>query len=446
MATEIDRNKIGSLFGGEVQTVNYNFQSGSESPTCTLTIISKNNEFLIPEMNELVNVPPFGLNMRVLKTSIRQDPLYKVLQVELVDSLSFILDTELVMVFGKDTDLKGNLSKEDGFYVNKAGFLPKSAYLEGSIFNGTYDYPQFRRNYIKRYKNRGVNVIGFPRYILREQTSQPITLDPDLKTNNVKFEETKWLVYDAGHLNRSLSNHQEAEKYGLSITGIDPDSGSVSYGYTFSDLTRLIRSLGLSISGDYILQDRNILITESGTLRQVLTSALSKVGRSFYVDPFTQKIRILNNFDVANINNNINKKYLNFSNTEAAEQLNLTKSIKEVTASHFLVDADLDPVEREEFDITIPNATRKHVLHQLKPKSINPALVGSAADLFLLASAAMFVAAAGEATSDEDLNLYIMSLQASDPDQKRGKQYGENEVYDTRSEETSRSEGEWADE
>ena len=186
-------------------------------------------------------------------------------------------------------------------------------------------------------------------------------------------------------------------------------------------------------------------MSDTGTLREVLTSALSKVGRSFYIDPFTQKIRILNNSDVASINNNLNAKYLNFSNTEAAEQLNLSKSIREVNANHFFVSADLDVFEKEVGGFSgFPEVLRKHVLFRLEPNDIKKS-IAPPADLVLLASVAMFAAElGGKSASDEDLDLYTMSLQASDPKRKNGKLYGQNEINDTKDQTTTREEGSWA--
>ena len=55
-------------------------------------------------------------------TSIKKDPNFSVLQVELVDSLSDILDKELVLIYGEHTDLDYNLNNS-GYFIAKSLFL-----------------------------------------------------------------------------------------------------------------------------------------------------------------------------------------------------------------------------------------------------------------------------------------------------------------------------------
>lgn len=356
MATEIDRKKIGSLFGGEIMTLNYNFQAGSESSSCTLTLISENNEFLEPKMNETVILPPFGLPMNVLQTSIRKDPNYKVLQVELVDSLSDILDKELVFIYGKHTDLFYNLDNK-GYYTYKHFAISKEDQLYLNI-NPLIDWPEMSRNKIKNYGD-GINVIGFSRLTLTNKRPANLNFDVGVDLSEdlglTEFGGHNWVVYDAGILQPDLCQEPLVDRDGLNFnitlgtpegeSQYQPEDGNLRFGYTLKILRDLIISKGILFEEKSfdLLSDDKVLFSDSGTLRSVLTNTLGKVGKSFYIDPLSQKINIISNSEVASINNNLNQKYLNFENTDTAEQLNLTKSIKDVSATHTVVKGALEP-------------------------------------------------------------------------------------------------------
>ena len=342
MALENSRQKIGSLFGGEIMSVNYNFQSGSESSTCTLTLINEKNEFLIPEMNEMVSVPPFDIKMTVLETSIRQNPEYSVLQVELIESMSEILDKELVLIYGKHTDLQGNLSA--GVYeIEKELFLPRSAYPPSTIFNSRVIFPATSKKFRKNYGD-GKNAIGFGRLTFKNRAKKIITVE-DVNDRDITrgIEDQRTVVFDALELNRDLTDDKVVLNNEASVLlRYSFDSSQLSFGYTLSNLIELIKSKGISIEGLGNLDENNVLFSDSGTIRSVLTSVLSKIGRSFYVDPLTQKIQIITNSDVSSINQNLNKLYSNFDNTEGAEQLTLTRSIKNVESTATVVKGSAD--------------------------------------------------------------------------------------------------------
>ena len=377
MPVEYSKQNLGSLFGGEIMTLNYNFQAGSESSSCTLTLISENNEFLEPKMTEVVTLPPFGIQMSVLSTSIKKDPNFSVLQVELVDSLSDILDKELVLIYGEHTDLDYNLDNS-GYFVAKSHFVPKEDFPQNKLINSLINFPLVSKNIIKNYGD-GINVIGFPRVIFKDKTPMVFTLDPDVEDDlgtSVEFVGHQWITFDGRELNKELSSHTliDEDLLGPIFDSIPLNAGEADlrFGYTLKNLRNLITSKGISFEEKSfeLLNDENVLFTDSGTLRSVLTSTLSKVGKSFYVHPLTQKIHVLTNNDVASINRKLNDKYLNFENTQAAQQLTLTKSIKEVSANHVVVKGKLDaPSDQfQSGDTEVPQKLKKHVFKKVPTK------------------------------------------------------------------------------
>ena len=420
MAIENSRKKIGSLFGGEVMTVNYNFQSGSESSTCTLTLISKNNEFIEPELNQRVSVPPFGLPMTVLSTSVRQDPQYKVLQVELIDSLSEILDRELVLIYGEHTDLDYKLNV-DPYKLYKGLCLSKAVYPSALSFNNELKFPSLSKDTIKNYGD-GINVIGFPRVRFKEKRAQNITGSDKLSPPD------QWITFDAGEINQNLTDYDNSAffVYSSEIAG----SLELKFGYTIKNLKDLIISKGVSFDSESLrfLDDENVLFTETGTLRSTLTSALSKMGRSFYIDPFTQKIHIVTNADIVRINQALNEKYLSFENTEGAEQLNLTKSIQNVEATHFVAKGDLDDLtgtQGQDDQTQVEPRRKRQAFYKLDTSTLTAQLV-TQDDLFLIKNIAPYQSIVQD---DEATNRFAFGLGLLRNTNTWGSLYGEKE-YD----------------
>jgi ribosomal protein S7 len=68
-----------------------------------------------------------------------------------------------------------------------------------------------------------------------------------------------------------------------------------------------------------------------------LSSCLAKIGRTFYVDPFSQEIKIISNSDISKINSNLNSKYSDGINIEGATQKSITKSISDIDAKHIML-------------------------------------------------------------------------------------------------------------
>lgn len=445
MAIENSRKKIGSLFGGEITSINYNFQSGSESATCTLTLISENNEFAVPKMNERVNIPPFGIEMIVLETSLRKDPQYTVLQVELIDSLSEILDREMVFIWGTHTDMRGNLSS-NGYQVDKTLFLPQSAYPRQTTFSDNINRPTTSRNFIKDFGN-GMNVIGFGRLTMRQEASQTITIDPaatQLVGGN-SFVEEKKVVFDAFELNTTLtrdSNILSEDIVPVINLGYNPTQGELKFGYTASDLFKLFVSKGISFKSndERFLSDDNIMFSDSGTFRSVLSSVLGKIGRSFYVDPFTQKINIITNADIASINRNLNNLYLNFENTEAAEQLTLNKSIKNVEATHHFIKGQATIFEEENRDFNIEPRSKKHVLYRLQEAEITQGTnLLNAGDAMLISNLAPFYIRTQDADATDKFAFALGAIKGTSSSDF----YGQQEYNYVKENKIEKAKGSW---
>ena len=472
MPTEINRKKLGSLFGGEIMSLNYNFQSGSESSTCTLTLINENNEFLVPEMNETVVVPPFGLAMTVLETSLRQDPNYTVLQVELIDSLSDILDKELVLIYGEHTDLNYNLEKK-GYYTLNAFAIDEASYFNTTriIQGSNLDWPEMSRNRIKNYGD-GINVIGFSRLTMKKRNpvSVAFEIDDDIERDLDidTFEGHEWVVYDAGKLNVELSQDPLIIKsdagtedyitdYGrnLGLTKenfflerkkvYSPEDGELQFGYTLKILKDLLLSKGILFEEKSLklLDDDKILFSDSGTLRSVLTSTLAKVGKTFYIDPLSQKINIVTNADVASINNNLNRQYLNFENTETAQQLDLVKSIKSVSSTHTVAKGELTrfPSEPRDFEMK-PKRPSVHRLSKLDGSKLVSSLL-NAQDLFLMSRVAPFYFQTGDT---ETTNNYVYALATlSNGTERWGELYSTEEYTYSEQNLLDKDDGSWYD-
>ena len=170
------------------------------------------------------------------------------------------------------------------------------------------------------------------------------------------------------------------------------------------------------------------MFTETGTLRSTLTSALRKMGRSFYIDPFTQKIHIVTNADIVRINQALNEKYLSFENTEGAEQLNLTKSIQNVEATHFVAKGDLDDLtgtQGQDDQTQVEPRRKRQAFYKLDTSTLTAQLV-TQDDLFLIKNIAPYQSIVQD---DEATNRFAFGLGLLRNTNTWGSLYGEKE-YD----------------
>lgn len=333
MPTEHSKQSLGRLFGGKIASINYNFQTSSQPSSCTLTLVNESNSFANVGLGEEVVIPPFGLPMIAVESEEREDTKKKVLQVELTERSTEILDKEIVLIYGEHTDLQYNLNN-DSFVIPKGVFVPRSYYPSNSTFNTAFSFPNLRQSLVKNYGN-GVNVIGTARATYSRKYPAQLT-----GTQFKQPKDSEWITFEGGSLRNDISNFTFSFVYGPNESG-DVD---LRFGYTLKNLFDLIKSKGLAFDGasSGIMQDTSLFFSESGTIREVLSACLSKIGRSFYIDPFTQRINIVSNSDIARINNNLLQNFENFQSTTSATQISLKKSIKDVESTHFIIKGDLN--------------------------------------------------------------------------------------------------------
>jgi len=413
MPTITNKLSLGNLFGGKIASINYNFQTASQPSTATITIVSEDNTFLKPEFGELVSIPPFGFQMMVVERGTKKDTNYDVLQIELVESISEILDKELVLIFGEHTDLNYDLDNEL-YYINKSIFIPKSFYPSGTVFNPNVVFPGLTENYIKDHGD-GVNVIGTARTTYLSQGSSNITGNGEFKN------EPYWITFENGTIKQDISSYDGEFVYTPDIAG----DITVIFGYTLKNLYLLFQSKGLSFDAKStaLMQDESIFFSDSGTFREVLASCLGKIGRSFYIDPFTQKIIIITNSDIARINNNLLARFSNF-NTAGATQISLKESISDVSATHFVVKGDLEFVDKGSPPPDRPPRKRKQVFYKLESSNLTEDITKADVELIKRIAPAVF-----KITDEAILDKYLFSLGLVYDTENWGKLYGEKNYY-----------------
>lgn len=412
MPTISSKKNLGSLFGGRIASINYNFQTASQPSTATITVVSENNTFSIPNFNEQVSIPPFGLPMIVVERGRKKDEAYTTFQVELVESISQVLDRELVLVYGEHTDPQYQLNN-DLYFVNNSIFVPKQYYPAGTVFNPSIKFPNLEDIYVKSHGN-GVNVIGTARATYVEQGSENLTGSKDLKG------EPYWVTMQGGEIKESISSYVGEFLYSPEIAG----SIVVNYGYTLKNLKQLILSKGVSFDSktDSIMDDENLFFSDSGTIREVLTSCLSKIGRSFYVDPFSQKIVLISNADVARINNNLRERFSSFTNVAGATQISLKESIYDVEAVHLVVKGNLDYVDNNPSPPEKDTRARKQIFYKLVPNLITDILTDAEISLMKRVAPLTFTI-----SNEQMIDRYLFALGFQYPTENWGNLYGKNE-------------------
>ena len=400
MPTINSKESLGELFGGKIASINYNFQTSSSPASATLTVLSEENEFILPDFGELVSIPPFGLQMNVLEFTERKDSKKRVLQVELQEVSSEVLDKELVLIYGIHSDLDYNLNN-DKYTIVKGSLVPQSFYPENSIFNSFMKFPSLKKDFIKDFGN-GVNLIGSSRATFVKRFPIQITGVSDLPS-----QDDEWITFTAGSLSPELSSFQGTFIYG------ENESGDINtkFGYTLYNLYKLIESKGIQFddSSKQFMSDESFFFSESGNIREVLSACLSKLGRSFYVDPLSQKIVVISNKDISQINTLLLNEFSNFTNTSAATQLSLTKSIRDVEANHFVLKGDLDSLNNRSGNNKgarqKPPRARKQKFYKLKDDFLIRGLNADDVRLFELLAPLMYGVA-----DEETLDLFVYGL------------------------------------
>jgi len=401
MPTINSKESLGELFGGKIASINYNFQTSSSPASATLTVLSEENQFILPDFGELVSIPPFGLQMNVLEFTERKDSKQRVLQVELQEVSSEVLDKELVLIYGIHSDLDYNLNN-DKYTITQGSLVPQSFYPENTVFNSFVRFPSLKKNFIKDFGN-GINLIGSSRTTFVERYPIQITGVSDLPP-----KDDEWITFTGGSLSPELSSFQGTFTYG------GDESGNITtrFGYTLYNLYKLIESKGIQFddSSKQFMSDESFFFSEYGNIREVLSACLSKLGRSFYVDPLSQKIVVISNKDISQINTLLLNEFSNFTNTSAATQLSLTKSIRDVEANHFVLKGDLDSLNKSKGFERRPPRASKQKFYKLRSSFLTGLL--NKDDIRLLTLLAPLL---GGEFSEEFLDLYVYGLINSSP-------------------------------
>lgn len=413
MPSEYSKQSLGTLFGGRIASINYNFQTSSESSSATLTIVNENNSFTIPSFDQEISVPPFGLPMKILEHTEREDSKNKVLQVELIESSYEILDKELVLIYGEHTDLDYNLNN-DSYFIAKGLFVPTTYYPSDAVFNQAINRPNLTSGVIKSYGN-GINAIGTVRatYVRR----YPVQLTGVLNRN---LQQNEWITFNAGSLDETLSDYSGNFVYG----GNESGDLQIRFGYTLRDLYSLIQSKGLRFdpASVKIMNDTSFFFQEAGTIREVLSACLAKIGRSFYVDPLSQKIVVISNKEIAEINTKLLSQFSNFQNTAAATQISLTKSIKDVESNHFVVKGDLDSFSGRRADPINSQRARKQKFYKIKDNFLSRGLNSNDIELMKIIAPILFTV-----DDEKTLDLLVYGLFRTSSNYSKGNLYNSSQ-------------------
>ena len=305
---------LGSAFGGKIASLNYNYQPNGSPSTATITVVSENNKFIEPQLLSDFVVPKLNAKTKVTQVQYNDDGNAKVLQVELQDRVSFILDKNLILVRGiHSSGVDGDkISGKYKFYESSG--IPNS------------DHPQSFSSAVRRHGN--ICIIGALRTTLTFDAGEDANEKPEVITSPQK----------AHYKNAKLFYSDFIKYYDIKLKE-EQYSSEQTWGYSFSELLDAVASFGLRIKGarEISISMSRYVLTDSGSIRSVLSSTLSKFGKSFYVDPIDESIVITDNDFVDKINNRIASIYNGNISNLGATSLNVKKSCTEVTGRHLVV-------------------------------------------------------------------------------------------------------------
>ena len=310
---------LGSAFGGKVASLNYNYQPNSQPSTATITIVSENNQFIEPELLSDFIIPKLNAKTKITQVQYNDDGNSKVLQIELQDRLSFILDKNLILVRGIHS------SGIDDDKINGSWSFYQSSGLPDSIRK-----PNFAKG-VKIINN--IALIGSLRTTLTFEAEE-------LPGGSLETIET---VQNAEYINGELSFKDNVRNFEQKVKDQNYSSEN-AWGYSFSELLQAVKAFGLKVKGStFFEQNDRYVFSDSGSIRSVLSGCLSKLGKSFYVDPIDESIVITDNSFITKINKNIENIYKGNISSLGATSLNVKKSCTEVTGRHFVVKSSRSP-------------------------------------------------------------------------------------------------------
>jgi hypothetical protein len=310
---------LGSAFGGKIASLNYNYQPNSQPSTATITIVSENNRFIEPQLLSDFVIPKLNAKTKITQVQYNDDGNSKVLQIELQDRLSFILDKNLILVRGIHSSGIGDdkINGSWGFYESSG--LPNSVRK-----------PNFAKG-VKKIGN--IAIIGSYRTTLTFEAEE-------IEDGKLETIET---VQNAEYINGELAFKDKIRNFDRKVEEQSYSSEN-AWGYSFSELLEALGAFGLNVRGSTFFSGNNrYVFTDSGSIRSVLSSCLSKLGKAFYVDPITETIVITDNSFLRQINAKIENIYRGNISNLGATSLNVKKSCTEVTGRHLVVKSSRNP-------------------------------------------------------------------------------------------------------
>ena len=308
---------LGSAFGGKIASLNYNYQPNASPSTATITVVSENNRFIEPQLLSDFVIPKLNAKTKITQVQYNDDGNSKVLQVELQDRLSFDLDKNLILVRGiHSSGVEGDKIYGSYKFYESSG-LPYSVNKQ-QIATG-----------IKKDKN--IAIIGSLRTTLTFETGEDANGNAEVVTTPQK----------AHYINGVLSYRDNIKDYDQKLRD-EQYTSQQEWGYSFSELINAISSFGLKVKTSQGFSFfspfvNRFVLSDAGSIRSVLSSALSKFGKSFYIDPVDESIVITDNTFIRSINSKIESIYKGNISNLGATSLSVKKSCTDVTGRHLVV-------------------------------------------------------------------------------------------------------------
>jgi hypothetical protein len=350
-----NNSSLGDLFGGKIATMNFSYEPNSSPSSATITVVSENNRYIEPVLYSRIVLPILGIPMRIVEVQYNDDGDSKTLQVEMLDELSFILDKRLILINGvHSTGLRENEETKESYpYIEYLGH-PKANWRE---YGPTKERIKRTQYGVILGSNRTTITINKSYSNFTPSITNPsISLVYDAQKRNVK----------AGTASETIYNQYESDL----PTVVEPDkfSHSNEWGYTLSDFSAALSSFGIRISGLPTINASAYFFNNTGTIRSVLSSILSTFGLSFYVDPHSMQIFVINNRTIDTINRNLKLLYdANIQNLQINEGVTkgtFKKTLKNTTARRLVMDTSFVEPESEPINNT-PTPKRK-TFHRIK--------------------------------------------------------------------------------
>lgn len=358
-----NNSSLGNLFGGKIATLNFNYQPNSSPCSATLTIVSENNNYIEPELYSRVVLPILRIPMRVVEVQYNDDGNSKTLQIEMLDELSFLLDKRLILINGvHSTGIGGNQITSDGYpFIEYLGY-PKTNWGQ---FAPTRSRVQITKYGVLLGSNRTTIEIDKPyqdkqgKLVFNPTTKSPsASLVYDANIRNVKAGSASVDIYDA--FEGWLQNGED----------IDTFSHSNEWGYTLTDFSSGMKALGISLSGLPSENADSYFFNNSGTIRSVLSSILSSLGLSFYVDPQSQTINVIGNRKITQINNEVRQLYNdnvnNLANNSGVTQGTFKKTLKDSVARRLVMNTTFDKINApDKKDVENPDRPKRKTFYRV---------------------------------------------------------------------------------